>query len=84
MTIAIVLADGKTLSIKIKKSNRAKKPAIIADIVGTYAIIPPDYDIRNLVEIISEKKHWIAKVSKYYERLRSNYAEEHLRANNQG
>ena len=81
MTMAIVLADGKTLSIKIKKSNRAKKPAIIADIVGTYAIIPPDYDIRNLVEIISEKKNWIAKVSKYYERLRSNYAEEHLRAN---
>ena len=81
MTMAIVLADGKTLSIKIKKSNRAKKPAIIADIVGTYAIIPPDYDIRNLVEIISEKKNWIAKVYKYYERLRSNYAEEHLRAN---
>ena len=80
-TTAIALSDGKTLNIQIKKSSRVKKPAIIVDIGGIYAIIPPHYEIKNLVNMISEKRNWIAKVSKYYERLRLSFSEEHLRTN---
>jgi predicted metal-dependent hydrolase len=79
--LPIVLPDGKTLPINIKKSNRAKKPRIIVDIVGIHAIIPSAYNIEDLIGLVEEKKNWIANASKYYEKLRSNYDEEHLREN---
>jgi len=59
-TTAIALSDGRTLNIQIKKSSRAKKPAIIVDIGGIYAIIPAHYEIKNLVDMISEKRNWNA------------------------
>lgn len=79
--LPIALPDGKTLAINIKKSNRAKKPSIIVDILGIHAIIPSAYNIEDLIDLVEEKKNWIANASKYYEKLRSNYDEEHLREN---
>jgi predicted metal-dependent hydrolase len=81
MIISIALTDGKPLDLKIKKSKRAKKPSIIADIQGLQAIIPSNCEINDLVELVQEKRNWILKISKYYERLRSRYPYEHLKAN---
>jgi predicted metal-dependent hydrolase len=81
MIMAIALRDGKNLSIEIKKSNRAKKPSIIIDLVGIHAIIPPGYNVKDLVELVQEKKKWIINASEYYERLRLRYDQEHLKAN---
>jgi predicted metal-dependent hydrolase len=80
-TTAFALSDGRTVNIEVRKSTRAKKPAIIADIGGIYATIPPNYEIKNLGEMLSKKMNWITKVSKYYERLRSSFSEYHLRTN---
>jgi predicted metal-dependent hydrolase len=81
MIIPIALNDGIPLNLKIKKSERAKKPSIIADIQGLQAIIPSNYEINELMELVQENRNWILKSSKYYERLRSRYAHEHLKAN---
>lgn len=81
MIISIALTDGKTLNLKIKKSKRAKKPSIIADIQGLQAIIPSNYEVNDLMELVQQKSNWILKSSRYYERLRSRYAQEHLKAN---
>jgi predicted metal-dependent hydrolase len=69
------------LDIKVKKSIKAKKPTIIVDIGGICTILPSDHEIKNLCEMLSKKMNWIAKVSRYYERLRSGIPEYHLMTN---
>jgi hypothetical protein len=49
MILPIALTDGTPLNLKIKKSKRAKKPSIIADIQGLKAIIPSNYEINDLM-----------------------------------
>jgi predicted metal-dependent hydrolase len=55
MIISIALTDGKTLNLKIKKSKRAKKPSIIADIQGLQAIIPSNYEVNDLMKLVHQK-----------------------------
>lgn len=81
MIIPIAFTHGIRLNLKIKKSRRARKPSIIADMRGLQAIIPLNYEINELMELVQEKRNWILKSSKYFERLRSRYAHEHLKAN---
>jgi predicted metal-dependent hydrolase len=81
MIISIALTDGKTLNLKVKKSKRAKKPSIIADIQGLQAIIPSNYEVKHLMQLVQQKSNWILKSSRYYERLRSRFAQEHLKVN---
>ena len=79
--IPIALTDGIPLNLKIRRSNRAKKPSIIADIRGLQAIIPSKYEINDLLKLVQDKRDWILKSFKYYEKLRSRYSHEHLKAN---
>jgi predicted metal-dependent hydrolase len=81
MILPIALTDGIPVNLKIKKSKRAKRPSIIADTQGLKAIIPSNYEINDLMKLVQEKRNWILKTSKYYERLRSRYTPEHLKAN---
>lgn len=52
MSLPISLPDGKTLTIKIKKSTRAKNLRIRVDALGVYAIVPTNYNIKDLVNFI--------------------------------
>jgi predicted metal-dependent hydrolase len=61
MILPIALTDGTPLNLKIKKSKRAKKPSIIADIQGLKAIIPSNYEINDLMKLVQEKRNWILK-----------------------
>src|SRR5918992_3491995 len=81
MSLPISLPDGKTLNIKIKKSIRAKNLRIRVDVLGVYAIVPANYDVKDLVNFIDNKKNWIANASRYYDKLRMKYDEQHLRTN---
>ena len=81
MMIPIALTDGISLNLKIRKSNRAKKPSIIADIRGLQVITPSNYEIKDLLKLVQGKRNWILKSFKYYEKLRSRYSHEHLKVN---
>lgn len=79
MSLPITLHDGKTLNIKIRKSSRVRDLRIGVDVLGVYAIVPTNYNIKDLVDFIDKKKNWIASTSRYYEKLRLKYGEQNLR-----
>lgn len=74
-TLPILLSDGKTLNIEIKKSIRAKQLWLKANVHGLYIVVPTTihYEINDILNFIDAKKKWLQKQSDYYERLKSKY-----------
>jgi predicted metal-dependent hydrolase len=74
-TLPILLSNGKTLNIEIKKSSRAKQLWLKANVHGLYIVIPTTirYEINDILNFIDRKKKWLQKQSDYYERLKSKY-----------
>lgn len=75
------LPNGRTLSIQVKKSRRAKRLCLKADIFGIHVVVPMiNYEI-EVMKFLDIKKDWILQKSEYYERLRNEYGEENLKLN---
>jgi len=74
-TLPILLSNGKTLNIEVKKSSRAKQLWLKANVHGLYIIVPTtiSYEINDILNFIDCKKKWLQKQSDYYERLKSKY-----------
>ena len=74
-TLPILLSDGKTLNIEIKKSSRAKQLWLKTNVHGLYIVVPTTihYEINDILNFIDGKKKWLQKQSDYYERLKSKY-----------
>jgi predicted metal-dependent hydrolase len=70
MELPVVLANGKTLTIEVKKSSRAKHFRLVAGIYGIKAILPAGREAKELHDFIVSKESWILKTWEYYSRLR--------------
>jgi predicted metal-dependent hydrolase len=79
--LPVHLSNGKTLSIQVKKSKRAKRLALKANIFGIHVIVPMIYYEIEVMKFLNLKKDWILQTSEYYERLRNEYGEENLKLN---
>ena len=79
-SLNLCLSNGKTLCIEIRKSKRAKRLWLKANVFGVCLITPMiNYEISQLMKFLDVKKEWILKTSEYYERVRNEYGEENLR-----
>lgn len=81
MHLPVHLSNGKTLSIQVKKSKRAKHLRLKANIFGIHVVVPMIYHEGGVVRFLNLKKDWILQTSEYYARLRNEYGEENLKLN---
>jgi predicted metal-dependent hydrolase len=81
LDLPIHLSNGKTLEIQVKKSKRAKRLTLKANIFGIHVIVPTVYYQIEVMKFLTLKKDWILQTSEYYERLRNEYGEENLKLN---
>jgi len=79
--LPVHLSNGKTLSIQVKKSKRAKHLRLKANIFGIHLVVPMIYNEGGVVKFLNLKKGWILQTSEYYARLRNEYGEENLKLN---
>jgi predicted metal-dependent hydrolase len=80
-SLNLYLSNGKTLCIEIRKSKRAKRLWLKANVFGVRLITPMiNYEISQLMKFLDAKKEWILKTSEYYERVRNEYGEENLKS----
>jgi predicted metal-dependent hydrolase len=76
------LPNGRTLSIQVKKSKKAKRLCLKANIFGIHVVVPMiNYEIDEVTKFLDIKKGWILQKSEYYEKLRNKYGEENLKLN---
>ncbi|HXV45056.1 MAG TPA: SprT family zinc-dependent metalloprotease [Nitrososphaera sp.] len=61
---------GSAIRIDVRTSKRARRFQIVSSINGVEAIVPPDYNAKDLESFVSSKRDWIIKISRYYSRLK--------------
>jgi len=81
LSLPVHLSNGKTLSIHVKKSKRAKHLRLKANIFGIQVVVPMIYYEIEVMKFLNLKKDWILQTSEYYQRLRNEYGEENLKLN---
>jgi predicted metal-dependent hydrolase len=81
LSLPVHLSNGKTLSIQVKKSKRAKHLRLKANIFGIQVVVPMIYYEIEVMKFLNLKKDWILQTSEYYQRLRNEYGEENLKLN---
>ncbi|MFZ0512404.1 MAG: YgjP-like metallopeptidase domain-containing protein [Candidatus Nitrosopolaris sp.] len=82
LSLPVHLSNGRTLSVQVKKSKRAKRLCLKANIFGIHVVVPMiNYEIDEVMRFLDIKKDWILQTSEYYGRLRNKYGEENLKLN---
>lgn len=81
MSLPVHLLNGKTLSIQVKKSKRAKRLCLKANICGIHVVVPMIYYEIEVMKFLNLERDWILRTFEYYERLRNEYGEENLKLN---
>lgn len=70
--LPIHLSNGRVLRVEIKKSKRAKRFWLRADISGIYLVTPAgNFKIHQAINFLDSKKPWVLKAIQYYERIRT-------------
>ena len=82
LSLPVHLSNGRTLSVQVKKSKRAKRLCLKANIFGIHVVVPMNsYETDEVIRFLDIKKEWILQTSEYYGRLRNEYGEENLKLN---
>ncbi|HEY7078523.1 MAG TPA: YgjP-like metallopeptidase domain-containing protein [Nitrososphaeraceae archaeon] len=67
--------------MEIKRSKKARRFWLKADMSGIYMVAPEDNcEINQAVKFLEAKKRWILRTVKYYERARAEYGSDELRS----
>jgi predicted metal-dependent hydrolase len=56
--------------IAVRMSRRARRFTLVSGINGVEAIVPPNYNAKELESFVSAKRDWIIKTSRYYGNLK--------------
>jgi predicted metal-dependent hydrolase len=69
LSLPIHLSNGRTLSVQVKKSKRAKRLCLKANIFGIHVVVPMNsYETDEVIRFLVIKKEWILQTSEYYGR----------------
>jgi predicted metal-dependent hydrolase len=80
--LPVNLPDGRVLNIEIKRSKRAKRLWLKANLSGIYLVAPTiNCEINHVITFLDSKKQWILKASLYYDRIRNECGEEKYQSN---
>jgi predicted metal-dependent hydrolase len=81
LSLPVHLPNRRILSIQVKKSKRAKRLCLKANISGIHLVAPMISHEIEVMKFLDIKKDWILQKSEYYETLRNEYGEENLKLN---
>ena len=80
--LPVHLSDGRVLNIEIKKSKRAGRFWLKANISEIYMVAPADkYEINQATRFLERKKPWILKALQFYENVQAECGIEKLQSN---
>lgn len=75
-------SNGRTLSVQVRKSKRAKRLCLKANIFGIHVVVPMiNYEIDEVMRFLDINKDWILQTSEYYGRLWNEYREVYPKLN---
>lgn len=72
--VSLALGDGSVLDISVRTSSRARRLRLVSGIRGVEAIVPAGYEQAKLQEFVEQKRDWIIRTARYYDRLRQRTA----------
>jgi predicted metal-dependent hydrolase len=70
LSLSVVLNDNMTIRIDICPNKRTKQLRLISGINGVRAMVPLNYNTKDLESFITSKRDWILRTSQYYSRLK--------------
>ncbi len=70
MSISLVSTDNTTVRIDICPNKRTKRLRLISGINGVHAMVPLNYNAKELESFVASKRDWILKTSQYYGKLK--------------
>ncbi len=73
MPLSLVSPDDKTIRIDIVPNKKTKRLRLVSGITGVKAVVPLNYDVKELENFVASKRDWIQKTSEYYGKLKERY-----------
>ena len=70
---SLVFSDDKTVRIDIYPNKKSKRLRLVSGINGVRAMVPLNYDAKELENFVASKRDWIHKTSEYYGKLKERY-----------
>ncbi|HEX2106862.1 MAG TPA: SprT family zinc-dependent metalloprotease [Nitrososphaera sp.] len=70
MSLSVVFNDNMAIRIDICQNKRTKRFRLVSGINGVRAIVPLNYNIKELENFITSKRNWILRTSQYYGKLK--------------
>jgi predicted metal-dependent hydrolase len=68
--VSLVFAENMTIRIDICPNKRTKRLRLVSGIDGVQAIVPLNYNAKELESFVASKRDWILKTSQYYGKLK--------------
>jgi predicted metal-dependent hydrolase len=70
LSLSVVFNDNVAIRIDICQNKRTKRFRLVSGINGVRAIVPLNYNIKELENFITSKRNWILRTSQYYGKLK--------------
>ena len=70
LPLSLVFAENTTIRIDICQNKRTKRLRLVSGINGVQAMVPLNYNAKELEDFVASKRDWILKTSQYYGKLK--------------
>jgi predicted metal-dependent hydrolase len=70
LSLSVVFTENTTIRIDICPSKRTKRLRLVSGMNGVQAIVPLNYNAKELEIFVASKRDWILKTSQYYGKLK--------------
>ena len=70
MSLSLVFTDDLTIRIDIWPNKRTKRLRLVSGINGVRAMVPLNYNAKELESFVASKHNWILKTSQHYSKLK--------------
>ncbi|HJU95448.1 MAG TPA: SprT family zinc-dependent metalloprotease [Nitrososphaera sp.] len=70
MSLSLVFTENTTIRIDICPNKRTKRLRLVSGMNGVHAIVPLNYNVKELEIFVASKRDWILKTSQYYGKLK--------------
>jgi predicted metal-dependent hydrolase len=70
LSLSFVFTKNTTIRIDICPNKRTKRLRLVSGINGVQAMVPFNYDAKELESFVASKRDWIFKTSQYYGKLK--------------
>jgi predicted metal-dependent hydrolase len=75
LSLSLVFTENTTIRIDICPNKRTKRLGLVSGINGVQAMVPLNYNAKELKSFVASKRDWIFKTSQYYGKLKERCRE---------